>query len=35
MFDEVQTETLERWQRLHLPAEVLAEIDQEINARKD
>lgn len=35
MYDAVTTAALERWLTLDLPADVLAEIEQEINTRKD
>jgi hypothetical protein len=35
MLNEVTTETLSRWLRLDLPADVLAEIETEISKRKD
>ena len=35
MYDTIPTDTLERWLRLALPADVLAEIEQELNTRKD
>lgn len=35
MLDTIQTDTLERWLSLDLPADVLAEIEHEINTRKE
>jgi hypothetical protein len=35
MYDTVTTATLERWLTLDLPADVLAEIENEINTRKE
>ncbi len=35
MYDTIPTATLVRWLTLDLPADVLAEIDQEINTRKE
>jgi hypothetical protein len=35
MYDTVTTATLVRWLSLDLPADVLAEIDAELNTRKE
>lgn len=35
MYDTIPTDTLERWLTLDLPADVLAEIENEIDARKE